>query len=141
MSVSECKGQKADGTACGVLPHLLDENSLCPSHRPGGREAMAERGRKGGLATKRKNANPGLDPDELPVLRSHQDAKAFLEVIARAVATGRLPDRQANSAVRAISEWIKAEAERTTAEVVGHLRDEIDRLKSEIGSRSIKAVG
>ncbi len=102
---------------------------------------MAERGRKGGLATKRKMASPGLDPEELPELRSHEDAKAFLEVIARAVATGRLSDRQANSAVRAISEWIKAEAERTTAEVVGHLRDEIDRLKSEIASRSIKAVG
>ena len=36
-----------------VVPHLLDEEGFCPAHRPGGREAMAERGRKGGLTTKR----------------------------------------------------------------------------------------
>ncbi len=37
-------------------------------------ETMAERGRKGGLATTRKVASPGLDPEELPELRTHVDA-------------------------------------------------------------------
>ncbi len=69
-----CKGLKADGTACGALPHLLDGDGLCPAHRPGGRETMAERGRKGGLPTKRRMASPGLDPEELPELRTHVDA-------------------------------------------------------------------
>ncbi len=35
---------------------------------------MAERGRKGGLATKRKAASPGLDPEELSELRTLVDA-------------------------------------------------------------------
>ena len=66
----KCQGEKADGTACGALPHLLDEDGLRPAHRPGAREAMAERGRKDGLATKRKMANPGLGAEELPDLRT-----------------------------------------------------------------------
>ena len=32
----KCRGKKADGTACGALPHLLDADGLCPAHRPGG---------------------------------------------------------------------------------------------------------
>ncbi len=70
----KCRGKKANGTACGAPAHLLDEEGFCPTHRPGGRETMAERGWKGGLATKRKAASPGLDPEELPELRTHVDA-------------------------------------------------------------------
>ncbi len=136
----KCQGKKADGTACGALPHLLDEDGLCPAHRPGGREAMAERGRKGGLATKRKNASPGLGAEELPDLRTHEDAQAWLETIGRAVATGRLSDRQAQAAIRAGAEWVKAEGERATAEVINELRSDLDRVKSEIASGSIRAV-
>ncbi len=136
----KCQGKKADGTACGALPHLLDENGLCPAHRPGGREAMAERGRKGGLATKRRNVSPGLRAEELPKLRTHEDAQNWLETIGRAVATGRLSDRQAQAAIRAIAEWVRAEGERQTSEVVNKLRAEIDRVKSEIASGSIRAV-
>lgn len=128
-----CRGEKADGTACGALPHLLDEDGLCPAHRPGGREAMAERGRRGGLANKR---NAGLSPSELPTLTCHADAQGWLETIGRAVATGRLSDRQAQAAIRAVAEWVKAEGERVTVEVVDELRDEIDRVKAEIASRS-----
>ncbi len=136
----KCQGKKADGNACGALPHLLDEDGLCPAHRPGGREAMAERGRKGGLATKRRNASPGLRAEELPKLRTHEDAQNWLETIGRAVATGRLSDRQAQAAIRAIAEWVRAEGERQTSEVVNKLRAEIDRVKSEIASGSIRVV-
>jgi len=62
---AECLGQEADGRPCGALRHLLNEDGCCPAHRPGGREEMAKRGKKGGLATKRRNARPGLDPREL----------------------------------------------------------------------------
>ena len=101
---------------------------------------MAERGRKGGLATKRKAASPGLDPAELPKLRTHEDAQNWLETIGRAVATGRLSDRQAQAAIRATAEWVRAEGERQTSEVVNKLRAEIDRVKSEIASGSIRVV-
>ena len=102
---------------------------------------MAERGRKGGLATKRRMASSGLDPNELPELKTHEDAQEWLETIGRAVATGRLSDRQAQAAIRAVAEWVKAEGERATAEVINELRSEVDRVKSEMASRSIKAVG
>ena len=101
---------------------------------------MAERGRKGGLATQRKAASRGLDPAELPDLRTHEDAQNWLETIGRAVATGRLSDRQAQAAIRAVAEWVKAEGERATVEVVNELRSEIDRVKSEIASGSIRAI-
>ena len=107
---------------------------------PPRKEAMAERGRKGGLATKRKAAGPGLDPAELPKLRTHEDAQNWLETIGRAVATGRLSDRQAQAAIRAIAEWVRAEGERQTSEVVNKLRAEIERVKSEIASGSIRVV-
>ena len=101
---------------------------------------MAERGRKGGLATKRRNASPGLDADELPELRTHEDAQHWLETIGRAVATGRLSDRQAQAAIRAVAEWVRAEGERATAEVINELRSDLDRVKSEIASGSIRAI-
>lgn len=101
---------------------------------------MAERGRKGGLATKRRNASPGLEAEELPDLRTHEDAQAWLETIGRAVAIGRLSDRQAQAAIRAVSEWVKAEGERATAEVINELRSDLERVKSEIASGSIRAI-
>ena len=101
---------------------------------------MAERGRKGGLATKRKNASPGLGAEELPDLRTHEDAQAWLQTIGRAVATGRLSDRQAQAAIRAVAEWVKAEGERATAEVINELRSDLDRVKREIASGSIRAI-
>ena len=137
----KCRGEKADGTACAALPYLLDDDGLCPAHRPGGREAMAERGRKGGLATKRKAASPGLDPAELPELKSHADAQTWLEKIGRAVASGGLGDRQAQAAIRAVAEWVRAEGERQTSEVLIELREEIERVRSEVASSGMKAVG
>ena len=101
---------------------------------------MAERGRKGGLATKRRNASPGLAAEELPDLRTHEDAQAWLETIGRAVATGRLSDRQAQAAIRAVAEWVKAEGERATAEVINELRSDLERVKSEIASGLIRAI-
>ena len=101
---------------------------------------MAERGRKGGQATKKKLSSPGLEADELPPLKTHEDAQAWLETIGRAVATGRLSDRQAQAAIRAVSEWVKAEGERATAEVVDELRAEVERVRADVASKSIKAV-
>ncbi|MCH1571650.1 MAG: hypothetical protein OXU33_05530 [Gemmatimonadota bacterium] len=102
---------------------------------------MAERGRKGGLATKQRLSSPGLDPAELPELRTHEDAQGWLETIGRAVATGRLSDRQAQAAIRAVAEWVRAEGDRQTAEVVNELKADIVRLKAGMESRTIRSVG
>jgi hypothetical protein len=137
----QCRGQKANGSACGALPHLLDEDGYCPAHRDGGREAMAERGRRGGLATKRRLSAGGLETDELPSLETHDDAKRWLEVIGRAVATGRLSDRHAQAAVRAVAEWVRTEGEKTTAEVVAQLKADIEQLQSAMKVRPFRSVG
>ncbi len=102
---------------------------------------MAERGRRGGLATKRRFSSPGLEPNELPELKTHADAQLWLEIIGRAVATGRLSDRQAQAAIRAVAEWVRAEGERATAEVVNDLKADIARMKAELSGGPIRSVG
>ncbi len=136
-----CTHVHADGRECGVPESFVDaDTGYCRSHGPGAAERMAAQGRKGAEATAKKLRGVGLDPNELPSLRTHEDAQAWLETIGRAVATGRLSDRQAQAAIRAVSEWVRAEAERVTGVVVNELRSELDRVKAEIASSSIRAV-
>ncbi len=59
-------------------------------------------------------ASPGLDPDELSELQTHEDAQNCLETIGRAVASGRLGDRQAQAVIGAVSECVRTEGERAT---------------------------
>ncbi len=70
-------------------------------------------------------------------MRTH---RTWPETIGQAVATGRLSDRQAQAAIRAVAEWVKAEGERATAEVINELRSDLERVKSEIASGSIRAI-
>jgi hypothetical protein len=93
---------------------------------------MVERGRKGGEGTRRAWSRKGLSPEDLPPLKSHADAKLWLERIGRAVATDELSDRQGQAVIRAVSEWVKAHEGELTAEVVGDLRKEVERLKREL---------
>ncbi len=81
---------------------------LCAAHGPGAAERMAERGRKGGLATAERNKQDGLEEKELPPLTSPEVAELWLERIARAVATGRMVHQDATAATRAIQQWLKA---------------------------------
>ncbi|MDE3001984.1 MAG: hypothetical protein OXU38_01840 [Gemmatimonadota bacterium] len=73
-------------------------------------------------------------------MTSHADAQSWLETIGRAVASGRLPERQAQAAIRAVAEWVRAEGERAAVEVLDELRAEIDELKSSLASGSIRAI-
>ncbi len=54
------------------------------------------------LAIRRKVASPGLDPDELTEIQTHEGAQNCLETIGRAVASGRLGDRHAQAVSRAV---------------------------------------
>ncbi len=129
----KCKGITRSGEPCRAPEHMVDESGYCHAHGPGARERMAERGRKGALSLRRKVKGSGLTEDDLGALESYEDAKRWLETIGRAVATGRLGDRAAQAAIRAVSEWVKAEGERLTAQVLDELRDEVERLKAELG--------
>ena len=136
-----CKHLGPDGKGCRAPKQFVDDSGYCHAHGPGSAETMAQRGRKGAEATAKRLRCVGLDPNELPDLRTHGDAQVWLETIGRAAAVGRLSDRQAQAAIRAVAELVKAEGERATAEVINELRTEVDRVKSEMASRSIKAVG
>jgi len=95
---------------------------------------MVRRARKGGYA-RGESGPPGLSPEDLPPLETHRDAKMWLEVVGRAVATGRLSDRSGQAVIRAVSEWVKAHEGELTAHVVDDLQEEVKRLKDELGGR------
>lgn len=136
-----CGYIKDDGKPCSsrfvkqepTEEELENYEDVCTAHRPGYEDQMQER-RKKAAKTRWKNAheNEGLMPDELPPLETHEDAKMWLEAIGRAVATGRLEDRSAQAAIRAVSEWVKTEGERATREVIDDLKDEIEQLRDKL---------
>jgi len=135
--MARCKGIRVDGRPCRAPERMLDAKGLCPAHRPGARERLREAGRKGAkVSTRLRRKATGLEPDELPPLRTPRDAEAWLELVGRAVATGVLPNRDADAATRAVREWLRAhEAGTVTAQV-----DELRRKVAALGSEKLKAV-
>lgn len=125
-----CGAEKDDSTPC--QSPFIGDDGLCDAHRPGGREVMHERARRGGISRALQNGPPGLEAEELPPLESHGDAKRWLEVVGRAVCTGRLGDKETNAAIRAVSEWGRAHEGELTAYVVEDLATEVKRLKEEL---------
>ena len=134
----KCKGVTRAGEPCRAPEHMVDQSGFCHAHGPAARERMAERGRKGALSLRRKVKGSGLTEDDLGALESHQDAKRWLETIGRAVATGRLGDRAAQAAIKAVSEWVKAEGERVGAVEFEALRQDVEKLKELYSSRATR---
>jgi len=97
------------------------ETGLCPSHDPERRQAVLEAARKGGEATRRKLSRRGLEEGELPELRTPQDVARALEVVAGAVATGRLGHHEATAATRALRAWLDAHD-------AGHVSERLEAL-------------
>ncbi len=58
------------------------------------------------------------------------------------MAGGKLGDRAALAAIKAVSEWIKAEGERLTADVLPELQKQIDELReqAENSSATLRSV-
>ena len=136
--MARCKAIKPDGERCRTPEHLVDPSTgLCLSHAPGASERLAEAGRKGAEATRRRFKRTGLEPDELPPLNSPETAELWLENIGRAVSTGRIGHHEASAAVRAIREWLRAhDAGKVTARV-SDLQKQLEQLRK--GSK-LKAV-
>ena len=76
-----------------------------------------------------------LSTEDLPPLEDHASAKVWLETVGRAVATGQLTDRAGQCIVRSVSEWVRTHESQLTAEVVGTLREEVQRLQKELGRK------
>lgn len=136
-----CKGTTRYGVPC--QSKIVGDDGYCDSHSPERRHLMSRRGRMGGKMTayeEKKRAgdtkapSPGFDFDDLPKLKNYEDAKERLDLISRAVMSGRLDDKAANAAIRAVSEWVKTESESATAFVVKELTKEIERLKKQLGA-------
>ncbi len=122
----QCKGTNQDGKRCQSPEHLVElETGYCPAHAPGGQERMAEMGRKGAEAMRRKWMAKGLEPGELPELRTPHDAQRALDIVAHAAAEGRLPQRQADATTRAVREWLRAHE-------AGVVSDRLEVLKSSV---------
>jgi len=133
-----CAGFRDDGQAC-TSPFVVKGTRYCSAHQPGGREEMRKRGRLGALI-QQAGRGTGLDEDELPPLETHEDGKAWLEIVGRAVACGRMREAAGQCVIRAVEGWLKAEGERLTAVVVEDLKREVDRLKEELGNpKAMKA--
>jgi hypothetical protein len=99
---------------------------------------MRRRGLRGAIASRRAS---GIEDGALGSLETHEDAQRWLRLIGEAVVTGNLTDKAATAGVKAVEAWVRTEAERATAEVVGDLRKEVERLKTEMKrGRPIEAV-
>lgn len=136
-----CSETTSRGEPCNAPPELVDqETGFCRSHGPGASNLLSAQGRKGAETTARKLQGDGLDPDELPPLDSHANAKIWLEIIGRAVTSRRLIHNEARVAIQAVSEWVKTEGERATAEVLTELRSEVERLKKQMAVQKVQGL-
>ena len=131
-----CRHRYEDGSHCRSPESFVDlQTGFCRSHNPDNREELSEQGRRGAQATTKKLRGSGLGTDDLPPLDNHAAARTWLEVIGRAVATGKIKDRDATAAIRAVEAWLKVRGEEITLSVVEELRAEVDRLKSEMAGK------
>lgn len=127
-----CSATNAKGERCGAPPEVVDPDSgLCPAHQPGGKDRLRLAGIKGAKAA-RGDRPDGLTPEELPALEGHAEAKLWLEKIGRAVATGRLEERAAHAATRAVKAWLDAHAGQLVSEDVELLRARLRELEGEL---------
>lgn len=134
-----CRATNARGEPCGAPARLVDaETRLCASHDPECRERMREAARRGGEATARRLTRPGLDPEELPPLETPQDAARRLDLIARAVGTGRLGHAEGRSMTSAVREWLRAFEAGDVAERMEELRAQLDAIKGQERPRVVR---
>lgn len=125
-----CKATKPDGSPCRSPVHLVNqETGLCRSHDPALVESIRAAGRKGGAATIRRFRQEGLEESDLPPLETHEDVMQWLETLGRAVATGRIHDKQCTATTRAIEVWLKAFSEGATAKELDALKKKLHEVK------------
>lgn len=124
-----CGAEKEDGSRCAST--ILVDGDRCLAHsEQGGSERMAEHGRRGGLARSfSRNGPPGLEAYELPALETVGDAKVWLETVGRAVAVGRLGEKQAHATIRAVEAWTTAHSEHLAEEKLREVVEEIEQAK------------
>ncbi len=124
-----CAGTNTSGEPCGAHASFVGPDGWCPAHAPGGRQRLREAGQRGAEASARARRAQGLDPDELPELRAPKDAQRLLELVARAVAEGRLGHRQGDAVTRTVRAWLVAHEQGEVRERMERLREQVDELR------------
>lgn len=87
---------------------------------------------KGGKESAKYRTKKGVEADELPPLTDHAAAEVWLDVVGRAVVVGRLDNRDAQAAIRAVDTFLKARAEKEQSERIGQLRERMEELQAQL---------
>lgn len=125
-----CTAKNAAGEPCGAPSNVVDPRTgLCPAHDPDKREKVRDAARKGGQAKARKDRATGVDTSGRWKLDSYDAAERWLDLILRAVLSGRITHSQARSAVRAVEAWMKAREQGEEAERLEELEEKVAALK------------
>jgi hypothetical protein len=138
--ILRCTAIKTNGERCEQTIGL-DMDGLCQAHRPGGLERMREVAAAGGAASARKAQGEGFTADELPPIKTLEDAMIRLDLIQSAVLCRRIVHHEASSAAKAIDSWVKAHAAHMTQGLVNELRAELDAKTHEIESLRKQLAG
>ncbi len=136
-----CKALAKNGKRCKAPSRLVDpEVGLCLSHDPERRQQLSDAAQRGGRSRARRLRNPGLEDEELPPLDCPHAAAAWLEIVGRAVATGRLSNRDADAVTRAVKEWLRAHEAGDVADQVNTLKAQLVEIKATLGKAKTMEV-
>lgn len=123
-------------------------DGFCDAHRPGSKQVMAERGRRGAEASNRGRGPEGLEESELPEIDSLEDAEQFCAAVARGVALGRMNRGDAKAAMTAVREWRETHGERLVkedldqlAEIVETIIERPDEVQKKLREGELQLVG
>ena len=132
-----CRARNARGKPCGSPPGLVDPSTrLCSTHAPGGIKALRERGQKGAEVSARvRQRRRPLTSDELPPLRTPDDAERWTEVVGRAVAERRLTASEGRTVASLLREFLAAHKAGAQAKELTKLRQQVDALRKRHGLR------
>ena len=131
MGTRRCQGTNQAGEPC--RSPFVGEDYWCDAHRPGNEDLMHKRATRGAYAAnaaRRDPTPPVLDDRELPGLETHGDVKAWLGVLAEAVALGRIGEGRATTIRQILDTWLKAEAEAVAAHEIEALSERIEALEA-----------
>lgn len=126
---SICGHEKDDGQTCEADFGLCPDCGKCWSHCPHRAEERQEARKRGGQATKRRYGATGLRDEELPPLESPQAAERWLEIVGRAVGTGRLAYQDGKAVVMAVKEFLRAHERGAMEEELQELREQVAELR------------